>query len=243
MVSSNFKSQSACVALFAKPAIPGRVKTRLVAPEHKGLNAEGVAALYGAFVGDLSEELLRGAFALQVAWDLRAGERPAEHLLSRPLPGFCQRGDNLGSRMFHALGKLATEYPHVAVVGSDHPTLEAERVQEAFESLRLGIDVVIGPATDGGYYLIATRREALHEYLFDDIEWSTDRVLAQTLERCRERGLEARLLAPASDVDEPEDLVRLLQELSALPEHRCPRTRSLINQMRWLEAVTGEESR
>ena len=87
--------------------------------------------------------------------------------------------------------------------------------------------LVVGPALDGGYYLIAARARALHPRLFEGIPWSTERVLAHTLERCREVGLEASLLPPASDVDTPADLDALASRLR-LDAGRCPRTGALL---------------
>ena len=80
--------------------------------------------------------------------------------------------------------------------------------QTAFEALERG-DLVLGPATDGGYYLIGLHRRALDPFLFRDIPWSTPQVLAVTVDRCRILGLASHQLAVASDVDTPEDLERL----------------------------------
>ena len=118
----------------------------------------------------------------------------------------------------------------VAAIGSDHPTVPLARVHEAFERIEAGADVAIGPAEDGGYYLIAICARALAPRLFADIAWSTAEVLPTTLERCRELGLAVELLDLGSDVDTPEDLARLGRELAASPElaATCPRTRDLL---------------
>jgi glycosyltransferase A (GT-A) superfamily protein (DUF2064 family) len=92
------------------------------------------------------------------------------------------------------------------------------------------VPIAIGPAEDGGYYLIALRSGAVHRRLFEAIDWSTDRVLQQTLERCRELGVlpeDIELLPLDSDVDTPADLRRLAARLAG-GDLGCPRTRDLL---------------
>ncbi|HXT19339.1 MAG TPA: TIGR04282 family arsenosugar biosynthesis glycosyltransferase [Thermoanaerobaculia bacterium] len=210
-----------CLLLFTKPARPGKVKTRLVGA---GLSAEQAAALHEAFLGDLCERLAgaRG-FALRLAWALEDGEVvPAGRG-----PATVQQGADLGERLFRALSEAAAEYLLVGAVGSDHPELSPARVEEAFAALA-GADVAIGPAHDGGYYLIALRREALSPRLFAEVPWSTGEVLSTTLARCAELGLAVALLPPEADVDTPADLVRLAASIAESRGPSCPRTRALL---------------
>jgi rSAM/selenodomain-associated transferase 1 len=205
--------------LFTKPAREGRVKTRLIGD----LTAAEAAALHAAFLEDLLGRLRHGDFDLRLAWALDAGEE----VPVGPLRGIRQQGEDLGERLFRGLAASAAEAAAVAAVGSDHPTLPMELVHRAFELVEAGADVVLGPAEDGGYYLIALRAGAVSRRLFEDIAWSTERVLAATLERCRELGLEVALLPPAADVDTPEDLRRLAATLVS-GDRGCPRTRGLL---------------
>jgi rSAM/selenodomain-associated transferase 1 len=205
--------------LFTKPAREGRVKTRLIGD----LTPREAALLHRAFVDDLLARLAGGDFDLQLAWALEEGEV----VPSGPVPGVAQRGADLGARLFNALSDAAREAPYVAAVGSDHPTLPLAIVEEAFAALEAGAEVVLGPAEDGGYYLIALAAERVSPHLFTDIPWSTERVLEATLERCRELGLTPHLLQPASDVDTPADLARLAESLAA-ETSECPRTRELL---------------
>jgi len=142
-----------------------------------------------------------------------------------------QRGADLGERLYQALHAAAVEHPGgVAAVGSDHPALPVPRVRQAFAALA-DHDVVLGPAEDGGYYLIALRAGAVHRELFDGIAWSTGTVLAATEERCRRRGLSLARLPVELDVDEPADLDRLAAALAAPSPGAatdCPRTRQLL---------------
>lgn len=213
--------QDACLLLFTKPARPGRVKTRLVG----ALSAAQAAALHEAFLGDLCERLAAApTFALRLAWALDEGEE----LPASPLPATRQRGRDLGERLFDALAAAAADHPLVAAVGSDHPELTRARVDEAFAALATGAEVAVGPASDGGYYLIALRREALSPRLFADVPWSTGEVLPRTLDRCAELGLAVALLPEESDVDTPADLERLVASLRAGGVPPCPRTEALL---------------
>lgn len=193
------------------------------------------AELHAAFLGDLVERLRLGRFDLELAWSLD----PDEPLPTAAHPGIRQRGGDLGERLFAGLNEVAVRYPFVAAVGSDHPDLPSALVEEAFSRLEEGADVALGPAVDGGYYLIAVRREALDRRMFDEIEWSTDSVLAATLERCRELKLQVARLATAADVDRPEDLRRLARRLigggGAGETVECPRTARLLRAWNWHE--------
>jgi rSAM/selenodomain-associated transferase 1 len=205
--------------LFTKPARAGRVKTRLIGD----LTPVEAAELHAAFLDDLLDRLRAGDFELRLAWALD----PDEPLPAGPVPGFRQLGEDLGERLYLALSEVPGA---VAALGSDHPTLPLELVHRAFERVEAGADVVLGPAEDGGYYLIALEGGnggAVPRRLFEGIDWSTERVLPQTLERCRELGLRVELLPMASDVDTPEDLRRLAARL-AVEELGCPRTRALL---------------
>ncbi len=220
--------------LFTKPAREGRVKTRLIGD----LTASDAAALHAAFLADLLDRLRPGDFELILAWALDPGDEiPTGVASSLPsLPGVRQEGDGLGERLYHALAEAARAAGSVMALGSDHPTLPLEVVHRAFVLVEGGADVALGPAEDGGYYLIALRAGAVARRLFQDIDWSTDRVLTQTLERCRELGLSVELLPPASDVDTPDDLRRLAARMAG-EDLGCPRTRELLRALGRLETV------
>jgi len=210
--------------LFTKPARAGRVKTRLIGD----LTADQAADLHTAFVEDLLARLGRASCEVHLAWALDAGEEIPEAGFagSAGLPGLRQEGADLGERLHTALAAAAREARGVAALGSDHPTLPVEIVERAFAAVEAGSRVVLGPAEDGGYYLIALAAPVPRR-LFEGIDWSTGRVLAQTLERCRELGIVPELLPMAADVDTPEDLERLARRM-AVSDLGCPRTRGLL---------------
>lgn len=211
---------SRVVVLFSKPPVPGRVKTRLIGSR---VSARQAADLHTAFLGDLCERLRGGAFELRVAWAADGGEETPE----LGVPAVRQRGADLGERLYNGLIEVAQHADAVAAVGSDHPDLELSLIDAAFAALEGKADVVFGPATDGGYYLVALRTERLERRLFEGIRWSTDEVLTASRERCRELGLTVELLPPASDVDTPEDLAELERRLRGR-EADCPRTAAVL---------------
>lgn len=203
------------------------MKTRLIGD----LTPSEAAELHKSFLDDLLDRLRRGSFDLRLAWALEDGEE----VPAGPLPGMRQRGADLGARLYNALTEAAAApsvdaggpEAGVAALGSDHPTLPLDLVHRAFERLEAGAPVVLGPAEDGGYYLIAVRAGALSPRLFEEIAWSTPAVLPTTLERCRELGITPELLPVAADVDTPADLARLAAEM-AEGDLGCPRTRALL---------------
>jgi rSAM/selenodomain-associated transferase 1 len=214
--------------LFTKPARAGRVKTRLIGD----LTPVQAAELHAAFVEDLVARLAGASCDLHLAWALEPGEElPGDSGTAgmgglAGLPGRRQEGADLGERLYAALAAAAAEAGAVAALGSDHPSLPVEWVERAFAAVEAGARVVLGPAEDGGYYLIAVAAPVPRR-LFAAIDWSTSRVLAQTLERAAELGITPELLPMAADVDTPEDLDRLARRLAA-GDLGCPRTRRLL---------------
>jgi len=214
------------VLLFSKPPVAGRVKTRLIGP----LTAAQAAELHAAFLADLGARLEDRRFALVPVW--AAGE--GEALPAQP-PGGCRQAEgDLGARMRYALseillgGKSSPGGGFAVAIGSDLPQLTPERIEQAFGALAAGVDVVLGPALDGGYYLIGLGGGALRAALFEEIAWSTPAVLEQTLERCRAAGLAVELLPEEEDIDTAEALARFLDRLAEGKLADCPRTAALV---------------
>jgi hypothetical protein len=194
------------------------------------------AALHTAFLDDLLDRLRGGDFELTLAWALDPDDPVPEH----PLPGVSgvrQEGDDLGERLYRALSGAAREAESVMALGSDLPTVSLSTIHRAFEAVEQRVPVAIGPAEDGGYYLIALRSDAVQRRIFEEIDWSTERVLEQTLERCREVGVEVETLPLAMDVDTPDDLRRLVSRMSC-GDLGCPRTRDLLRSWHRLEGAT-----
>jgi rSAM/selenodomain-associated transferase 1 len=124
-----------------------------------------------------------------------------------------QRGDKFGERLYFAVEDLyKCGFDSVCLIDSDSPTVPAENFAEAVELLSTTEDrVVLGPSDDGGYYLIGVKKSYRH--LFEQIDWSTERVLNQTIQRATEIGIEVKLLPAGYDVDDDASLRRLCNEL------------------------------
>ncbi len=212
------------VLVYTKPPIAGHVKTRLIG----ALGAEGAAELHDALLRDLLDGLAGGAFRVELRWAV-VGDGPPPELGLAWAP---QQGADLGERLWSGLQAAAAGGALVAAVGSDHPDLRRESLEAAFDELERGADVVLGPARDGGYYLIALRPESLRPELFRGIAWSTDEVYAATVARCRALELRVASLPEGADVDTPADLARLAARLS-LASPSCPRTRDLLERWGW----------
>jgi len=205
------------LVVFLKEPRPGAVKTRLAA----SIGPQAAAELYRA----LAEAVLEATTPVAGEYERLVFFDPPEarSALREWLPGVslrAQAGGELSARLAdafaRAFGRGATR---VAIVGSDAPALTRETVLQALDGLTLA-DVVLGPAEDGGYYLIALR--APHPELVGGIDWSTPAVLQQTLERAAAAGLLVRQLERLRDVDTLEDLrgewPRLEGRLSGRPE-------------------------
>lgn len=196
------------VMIFAKPAVPGRVKTRLI----PALTPEAAAALQVAFLEDVIE-IVRAAVDSEAELVVSGDEDTAE-AFRRRYPGHrvtLQRGADLGARLLAAFEESFVGSTRRAIVlGSDHPTLPHGHVATALERLS-EVDAVLGPSRDGGYYLVGLSRDGWPRSaaLFQDVPWSTPEVLAVSLDRARRSDLMLALLPEWYDVDRPEDLERL----------------------------------
>jgi rSAM/selenodomain-associated transferase 1 len=187
--------------VFLKHPEPGAVKTRLV----PALGAETAAAVYRA----LTEEVLRatvprrGEYETLVFFD-PPGAAPAIRAWLPGLRLFAQSPGDLGARMSAAFTRAFDRGARrVAIVGTDTPTVSRDTVAGALDALD-GADLVVGPAEDGGYYLLALGEP--HPELFEDVAWSTPTVLEETLARAATGRLRVRQLERRRDVDTLEDL-------------------------------------
>ena len=176
------------LVVFARPAVPGRVKTRLIPL----LGGKGAARLYAR----MRAKTLRTARA--------AGFDPKMLLSTSQGPG------NLGDRMHRAFSKMLGEHERAILVGSDCPAMKTADLRAAARALRSGADAVFSPAEDGGYALIGLRRNSRR--LFSRIAWGGPRVMEQTRRRLKGLGWRWKELRTLWDVDRPEDVLRLRRE-------------------------------
>jgi rSAM/selenodomain-associated transferase 1 len=199
---------------MAKAPRPGKVKTRLTPP----LTPDQASALNICFIRDTTENIQQVTEASNsaglVAYTPVGEESAFDGLLPNGFQLLAQRGDGFGERLFYACEDLfACGYSAVCLIDSDSPTMPQGALLQAVERLsRAGDRMVLGGSDDGGYYLIGLKRP--HHRLFEQIDWSTERVFEQTLERAREIGLTTELLPTWYDVDDAATLERLQRELA-----------------------------
>ena len=209
-------SRENALVVFARTLRQGRVKTRLEGV----LTAAEACELHAALVEDVVDRAWRAAAGLatvSLAWS-GTPEPGTEGALSLPrgLGVDVQPEGDLGERMALTVqGKLKGGARAVVIMGSDAPTLPEDHIVSAFGSLREA-DVVIGPARDGGYYLIGMTR--LHLDLFRGIRWGSPEVLPVTLRKIRKAGLRCTKLGEWSDVDTPDEVRRLWKEILRLKD-------------------------
>jgi rSAM/selenodomain-associated transferase 1 len=192
------------VVVMAKEPVPGQVKTRFI-PEMTG---EESAALYQCMIEDRIDEMsMLAETDLAVAFTPSDAREAFAAIAGRGFALFAQRGNDLGKRMENIFIDTCTAgYDVVTIIGSDSPDLPKAIVQDSGRILVAGTaDVVFGPSYDGGYYLVGMRKP--HPLLFENIPWSTDRVLRVTLARAGELGLKIHMLPWWNDLDTFADLV------------------------------------
>lgn len=192
--------------VFARAPEEGRVKTRLA----EGIGPKAALQVYRWLGRRVVDQVRGGPWRVEVHHDPPdAGSRVEGWLGSQGGVGFQPQAEgDLGERMAAAIeGAMARRAGPVCIIGTDAPEVDRPLVEEAFEALEAGADVVFGPAVDGGYYLVGLR--APSPGLFRSMPWSTDRVLSLSLDRCREMKLDVVLLRTLRDVDTKEDLEAL----------------------------------
>jgi rSAM/selenodomain-associated transferase 1 len=217
--------------VMAKRPIPGQSKTRLVPP----LSHAQAAALYECFLRD-SLDLMRQVPGSQPVVAYTPGYARAYFAALAPdfelLP---QQGRGLGARLDNTLTHyLDLGYRRVVAMDSDSPTLPLAYLVAAFQALARPNDVVLGPADDGGYYLIGLKQPAPR--LLRQVRMSTSHVLQDTLALARQEGLRVELLPVWYDVDDRQSLARLAAELREAAPGVARHTRAFLQ--RQLHSLT-----
>ncbi len=209
-------AHNAALVIFAKAPIAGQVKTRLCPP----LTHDEAATLHGSFVLDMLERTKVATAKLKLPIDRYLACAPSSTLVffqimeeRQSVKLLDQVGDDLGTRMQQAFATLFGKgYQRVFIVGTDVPSLPLDHYKQALALLDAH-DVVVGPALDGGYYLIGLKQP--RPELFAEMAWATDRVLSATQEKAASLGLKVALLPPWRDVDTLDDLHALIDASAA----------------------------
>lgn len=198
------------IGIFARHPVAGLVKTRL----SPALPALLAARLYEAMLADTLEATHAVAAERWLWWADEGAMDQSPGLVEQQ-----QLGDDLGERLAFAMAEMRMHASDRAVlVGSDCPAVTGALLSTAFAALRQA-DVVLGPARDGGYWLVGARRPC--PAIFAGIKWSGEDVLARTRKRAAAAGLSVHLLPMLADLDTPADVAALVGAIAGGAEHAC----------------------
>jgi len=201
------------IAVMAKASIPGKTKTRLVPP----LTFEEAASFNTAFLRDVAANIAAAGRDVPIGCYMAFGPPGSNAFFEATLPpsvGLIESWHpNFGDCLFVAIDQvLARGHESAVVLNSDSPTLPTALLSETARLLAApGDRGVLGPSSDGGYYLLGIK--ARHHRLFEEVAWSTEHVARQTLERAAEIGLDMHVLPEWYDVDDVESLRMLRAEI------------------------------
>ena len=194
---------------FIKPPIPGQVKTRFQ-PE---LSAEESLLFYKTLVIDQLKCIKQdNNYDFNIFYSPPNPDNLLQKWLGNDLALHAQSGTDLGERMNHAFEWAFKQgYNKAVLVGSDIPFITSATIKQAFLKLDQ-YDVIIGPSTDGGYYLMGLKKSDVD--LFKNKSWSTERVFAQTMDVINQKKLTVYKLEKKYDIDTYEDLLKFYNDLS-----------------------------
>jgi len=200
------KYPEARLLLLTKAPEPGQVKTRLIPL----LGADAAAGLYTELVHDCLEKTVSAGLCPVDVW---CNPTTDHHFFQQcrdryRIDLYQQAQGNLGQRMSTAIQSTLQTAGYVVLVGADCPSLTAADIDAGFNALKNGADVVLGPAEDGGYYLIGM--SAHHSQLFEGVPWSTREVFPTTVARLQTLGLNLYTLPIRRDIDTADDYAAYL---------------------------------
>ena len=228
------------LGLFAKYWQPGQVKTRLGAR----IGPLKASQIYYAFLSHLLARLGKCGDVRTIAFFPEGKKDELARLSHSGLWGYVsQQGDDLGERMSHffrwalrGTDRDRSERMKVVLIGSDTPHLTQSRIEQAFHALDES-EIVLGPSSDGGYYLIGMADTCMP--VFEGVNWSTPQVLTQTLGRLERLDVSWELLPEMTDIDELEDLDELTTSLASNPGDQNTQLLNAINAVNY-QAETNE---
>ena len=200
-------SDRSAVLLFIKSPEKGKVKSRLA----KAIGEDAALDVYKCLAFNTLEGLKDGNYLFRLCFYPPESGEIIKSWLGDSFYYAPQQGRDLGERMWSAFVQAFSDgIEKVLLVGSDIPDLSISLINEAFKALDSS-DSVIGPAHDGGYYLIGFNKTSFLPDIFQGIEWSTDSVFRQTMKVLGKSGLSVHVLRVLNDVDTFDDLLLLLK--------------------------------
>ncbi len=192
--------QENIILCFCKHPLEGLVKSRLA----KDIGNVPAAEVYGVLldetvktIGNLSYKVFLYCYPDAHHPSFRRYKTELDLLLEK------QHGEDLGIKMYNAIKNHLNANTNVILIGTDCLEIDAPYINKAFEQLNSGVDIVLGPATDGGYALIGANK--IDKSIFEDINWSTDQVLKQTEAKIKELNWKYHCLSKVRDLDNLED--------------------------------------
>lgn len=209
------------LCIFAKPPTPGYVKTRLA----RQLGSVGAARLARAFFDDTWTAVQTLPWARPIL--ATTTNDVSAFGLAKDAEVWQQGPGDLGARMAHVLGRAITEAGRGLVLGADLPDLPLEHLDAAYTLLETH-DAVLGPASDGGFYLLGLSRAS--PGMLDHLPWSSTSTRRVTEERLGSLGFNVALTPPWHDVDEPDDLAQLHARLAQAPD-TAPQTWAVLGEI------------
>ncbi|MEY2485002.1 MAG: uncharacterized protein QOH39_650 [Verrucomicrobiota bacterium] len=219
------------LGIMTKAPEAGKVKTRLTPP----LTPEEAAELNICFLRDISHSIASvseqtGSRGVAI-YTPEGSEAAYANIIPPNFSLILQRGDDFGERLMLAVEDLMTTgFGSICLINSDSPTVPPSTFAEAATELaKPGDRIILGPSDDGGYYLIGLKK--MHRFIFERIDWSTERVFEQTLERANDTGVSVHLLPKGFDVDDRAMLRRLCDELLGTQSSHdvAPNTRKFLS--------------
>lgn len=221
------------LALMARYPRLGGGKTRLA----RTLGGGAAFELYCAFLRDLDERLSAGPWRLR--WLYTPAHEPFASWLGTGRQTQPQVGATLNERLQQGMRTLLEEHDRAIIMSTDSPHLPLTWIGQGFALLDQH-DIVLGPCTDGGYYLVGMRRPL---DVFTRVPMSTPTVLQETLALAQRQGLSAGLLPETFDVDDNEGLAQLERQLAGMASDELPRTRAALAARRFGMAASAEGAR
>ncbi|NOY52028.1 MAG: glycosyltransferase [Deltaproteobacteria bacterium] len=204
--------QKQALLILAKEPRPGKAKTRMTPP----LTPDQAAALSSAFIADtLAAASQAKGTDIHLFYTPRESYSFFRELAPEGIALIPQQGTDLRERCAHSVSfAFEKGYDRIVQIGTDTPQIRAVHIRKAFAVLK-DYDMTLGPANDGGYYLLALRRPA--PSLYDGVEMGTERVLPKMLDNARNMGLSIRFMPEWIDADTFEDLLDLQRDPQQIP--------------------------
>jgi rSAM/selenodomain-associated transferase 1 len=205
MIRRSIRVNDRCLLFFVKNPEKGKVKSRLAAV----IGDDSALSLYKNLVAQMLSILKGGTFPLYICFFPKNAQKPIKNWLGREYRYIPQNGKDLGERMRNSfVDGFAMGHKRVVLIGSDIPDLPMKYIEEAFQSLKR-MDAVIGPAYDGGYYLIGFKDKTFSPQVFEGIAWGTKSVFDETMKKLKRFRRAVHTLPCQRDIDTVEDLKRL----------------------------------